>query len=272
MSLSEIGALLLASGLTALLLLFLVALFQIWRSSAPKAGWFSGILFLTAALTLFVVLVINTFATPVTPTPGILITLVCVAGLILGIGLLLLERRKDTFLAANSPSLLFLASIILVGAFAVFIPVLPGQFWPESASVPAATAAIAAEPSMTPTQRPSPTATALPTETPTYTPLPPTLPPTATPTRERYSTRTPTPTPAIPRFCGAVIDYNLNLRPLRSAESEVLAVIPFGSIVDVGGRSTDSEWWFIEYNGEWGWVMSEYITLEPQCEGAPIVP
>lgn len=269
MTLFEVSTVLLAIGIIALVLQFLYAAVQVLFSTAPTAGWINAVLAVIAATTLAAVLVIDAFATPLTPAPVVIVALAAGAGLILGSILLILERRKDNYSAQKSPSVLLMAIFVLLGALTMFIPILPEQFWPAQEMLPTATlttVAVASGPS--PSPQPTVTPTALPTATPTSTQQP-TLWPSATPTRERYSTRTPTPTQPVIRFCGAVVEYNLNLRRDRSLESEILLVIPFGSIVDVGGRSANGEWWFIEYNDEWGWVMGDYITPESLCENAP---
>ncbi len=273
MPVSEVSLYLLVAGLAAFLLHFLFAAGQVARHSAPRAGWINAGLSLLAALSALAALLIDTFIAAEVPGLLAILALTSSAGIILGALLLGFERRRNGFSSAHSPGLLFLALAVLIGALTIFIPILPQQFWPADtlAVQPSpTTSSVAMEPGITPSPRPS--ATSAPTLTVTPSPtLPPTAQPSATATRERYSTRTPTPTPPVERFCGAVVDYNLNLRREASVNADITLVIPFNSIVAVGGRSADSQWWFIEYNDEWGWVMSEYITVEARCEAAPIV-
>lgn len=270
----ETSLYLLIGGVAALLLHFIFAIAQVVRHAAPRASWVNAILALVTALATLAALLIDTFS--LAPVPAILPVLAVTgaAGFILGGLLLIFERRRGGFSASHSPGLLFLAVSVLIGALTIFIPILPQQFWPADtmlAQVVSPTfSSVAVQPSVTPSPRPS--TTLAPSITPTPSPThQPTSEPSPTATRERYSTRTPTPTPPVERVCGAVVDYNLNLRREASTNADIILVIPFSSIVAVGGRDADSEWWFIEYNDEWGWVMSEYITVEALCEAAPIV-
>lgn len=54
---------------------------------------------------------------------------------------------------------------------------------------------------------------------------------------------------------------NLNLRRTPNVQGEVLAPIPSGTILLVLGRTEDSVWLEVSYEGQVGWVASQYVTL-----------
>lgn len=125
------------------------------------------------------------------------------------------------------------------------------------------------------------------TRVPTATPAPPTFTPTATatptltrtpratnsptPTRQPFSTTTPTPTATLGAPCLALVNFNLNVRSLPdSDESEVVTVIPFGTTVTVFGRNEDRSWWFVQYEGEAGWIDGQYVTASVDCTNVAV--
>lgn len=111
---------------------------------------------------------------------------------------------------------------------------------------------------VTPSRTPTATRTERPTETPS-------------PTRERFSTSTPTLTPTLPNPCLASVDFNLNLRSEPDAEaSEVLAVIPFDTVVSVSGTNEDRTWWYVQYEGQAGWVDGEFVSTTAACDDLPV--
>lgn len=261
-----------ALATTALLLLY--GLLQIIRKNAPRSGWPGGILALVAAVFTVVALFVNTFVASGSLAPPALLAVVGVLSSGVGLLLFIVERlRRGTWVEQSSSLLLAGVGLLMVVA-AIFVPLLPGQLMPSQT---VGMSAVSATPTTTPDATATPMATVpTPTLTPeptaTFSPSPTiTILPTATPTRERYSTRTPTPTPQISRYCGAVVDYNLNLRELPELDATVLDVIPYGSIVDVGARNEDASWWFVAYNDQWGWVGGEYITVEARCEFTPVL-
>lgn len=246
------------------------SLFQLFRRSDAGAGWLAALLAAITALSTFAVLIVNTFVTPVQPDP---LAFLMLLGLIqIAVGLLLyrgVERRRATFSPGSSFGLL-MAGVGVLGIVSVlFIPILPGQFRP----LPQASAEIA---TLTPTRRaaetPLPSRTSAPqiSLTPSATT---TASPTATvtPTRERYNTRTPAPTPIIEPFCGAMVAYNLNLRAAPDRGAEALGLIPFDSVIPVGGQNAAGDWWFVLYEDIWGWVDGAYIRLDPDCRNAPVI-
>jgi hypothetical protein len=114
-----------------------------------------------------------------------------------------------------------------------------------------------------PTITPPPTARASATRTPRPTA-------TETATRERFVTRTPTPTPTLPSPCLAQMEYNVNLRAEAATESALLATIPFETVVNVFGRNEETTWWYVEYEGNAGWVSDEFVTVTSSCSKLPV--
>lgn len=137
---------------------------------------------------------------------------------------------------------------------------------------PSATAMVVeATPAPTLTATNQPTNTPIPTET--YTPRP-TDEPTAT--RFAFSTRTPTPTLTPVTPCLASVEYNLRLRTAPNYDSETLAVVPFGTTIELYGRGGASEnggfWWLARYEGVEGWIDGQYMLVSRACESLPISP
>lgn len=119
----------------------------------------------------------------------------------------------------------------------------------------------ATAPAQAPTGTPTPTSTVTPSRTP--------APPTATPTRWQYATRTPTPTATLPAPCLALTLYNLNLRAAPNREAAIQLTIPYNTTVMVYGRTADSGWWFVEYDGQTGWVDGQYVQAATACAALP---
>lgn len=271
MLISEPGGFILLVGLAAFVLQLAAAVLNIFRGFSTKVSWFSGVLALTAALGFLASIVFHVFIQPVTPSPLVVLTGASVFGLVFGLVVFALERRNEAFLSSQSHGLLVLGLAAFTGVLVLFVPVLPSQFWPQESqilaeAVPNTVLPVTIAPSSTPRPSSTPTLVPSPTELPSPTG---TLTPTAT--REPFSTRTPTPTATITGVCSAIVDYNLNLRTVASPESNVISVIPYSTIVDVGGRSHDGEWYFVEYNDQWGWVLAEYVSAEPSCADSPII-
>ncbi len=131
----------------------------------------------------------------------------------------------------------------------------------------------ASTPTATLTATPTPTLTVTPTVTATPTR---TLWATSTPfpTIQRYATRTPLPTPTPITPCLASVEYNLRLRStpqIINAPDNTLLTIPFGTSIDLYGKSADGMWWRTIYAGQEGWVMGEFMLLSAACESLPVV-
>jgi len=118
-------------------------------------------------------------------------------------------------------------------------------------------------PSITPTYTPSRTPTATVTRTPRPTDSP-------TPTRERFSTATPTLTATLPNPCLATANFNVNLRDYPDLEaSNVLLTIPYEASFPIYAPNEEQTWWYGQYEGEAGWISSEYIRLASNCYELP---
>jgi hypothetical protein len=171
------------------------------------------------------------------------------------------------FAAEQSYGLLSVGIGFLMVCAAFLIPILPGQFSAMGASVllPSPTPLAVIE---------TPSATITPHPTQTFPPSPTVLPsatPTPTPTRERFYTSTPLPTPTAAIYCGAIVEYNLNMRAGPRRDADVLLLIPYQSVIAVGGTNRERTWWFVNYNDLWGWVDGQYISLDTDCGQAPVL-
>ncbi len=130
---------------------------------------------------------------------------------------------------------------------------------PDVSFTPTWTATDTREP--TPSRTPSLTRTPRPTETP-Y------------PTIQRFATRTPTATATLVTPCLAQVDYNLRVRSSPeqiNAPDNTLITIPFGTVIDLYGRSEDGLWWFTIYEGVEGWVVGEFMTIGAACDRLPVL-
>lgn len=126
-------------------------------------------------------------------------------------------------------------------------------------------------PTPTPTEPSTPTPTYTPTATMTVTPSRTPRPTeTATPARDRFASRTPSPSPTLPDPCLATVDFNLNVRSAPNATAEVLTVIPFGTAVPLFASNADQTWWYVNYEGQAGWIDGQYITRTAACDRLPV--
>lgn len=250
-------------------LLVILGGLQLARRAEAHAGWLSGLLGLIGSSALLIVLVYHAFVQPVVPDP---VRVLAVWGLVeLAVGglfVMLIERRRETFLPEGSYGLLLAGIGFLTVMASIFVPVLPGQFSPPApALVPTQTASPTWTPRPTLATTLAPTITPNPTLTATMSPRP-----SERPTRVSYQTPTPSATPTVNAICGAVVNYNLNLRRSPSLDAEVLLVIPYETIIAVAARTVDGTWWFVAYDGSWGWVDVNYISLDTDCSNAPVLP
>ncbi len=269
MTLSEVAAGLLLAAVAAPGIFVLNCAWQLRRSDAG-AGWFSGLLSLVAALAVLAVLVVHVFWQAITPDPVVILVIAGLAELGVGGLILAVERRRAAFVAGGSFGMLIGGIGFFTAIMALFVPLLPGQFWPAAAPAPTPTLTMTRTPTVAPSARPAATATGPATPARTAFPTPTALP-TASPTRMPYRSPTPSATPTVVGHCGAVVNYNLNLRAWPSLEAEILHVIPYQTIIQVGGQNRDGTWWFVAYNGIWGWVDGRYISLDTDCATAPML-
>lgn len=246
------------------------------RRPDARAGALSVLVALANVAIALCSLIVDTFLQRLAPFLPLAVLASGIALLVFGVGLFQwVERRRSAFAPDYSYGLLAAGIGTLLITAALFIPILPSQLSPRSQESSLVLASATATTKMLATVVPSltPAATVTATRLPTRTlPAPsPTPSPTATPTRTRYHTRTPVPTLTASVTCEALVNFNLNLRSAPSTGADILTVIPFGSRITVAGRNSDSAWWFVDYNGLWGWVSGEYITVESSCQNIPIL-
>ncbi len=134
-----------------------------------------------------------------------------------------------------------------------------------AAATPAPTATHQPKRQSSPTATSTGTATSRPSVSPT---------PTPSATRFHYSTRTPTPTFTAVTPCLASVEYNLRLRSAPDTGSETLAVIDYGTTVELygkGGASAgDSLWWYAHYDDLEGWLDGQYMIVGSGCDRLPL--
>ncbi|MFZ4826869.1 MAG: endo-1,3-alpha-glucanase family glycosylhydrolase [Phototrophicaceae bacterium] len=66
------------------------------------------------------------------------------------------------------------------------------------------------------------------------------------------------------------LGYNAKFRSAPSTSGTQLAQIPFGTVLEVVGRSSDNAWLQVNYNGGSGWVSLSLGTLSGDLNGLPI--
>jgi uncharacterized protein YraI len=71
--------------------------------------------------------------------------------------------------------------------------------------------------------------------------------------------------------CGAVAEYNINLRAEPALDAPILNVIPYQSVIDIAGRNPAGDWWFAYFEEDWGWLDGRYIRLDTDCSQAPVL-
>lgn len=270
--------LLVVSGIAAALLLALNSLVKT-LARREKIGFLDLLLtFLTTAL-LVLALVFNRLEPDAAlPVAGDIVLVVAGALAVVGVLVLLLELRRPQRLR-GSRGVLALWSGLLAALSVFTIPMLAQTLLvtPTPIAVVGRTAEETAAPpaDVTETATPTPERTAEPTDTPSPRPtLTRTPRPTATATRERFRYNTPTPqpsaTPANP--CIGLVRYNLRLRAAPDHEAETLLTIPYDTTITVYGRSEGSDWWYVIYDNQTGWVDGEFIDVSSSCAGLPVQP
>ncbi len=115
------------------------------------------------------------------------------------------------------------------------------------------------KPTFTPTPLDTPTPIVAPTNTPTPTPLA-TDTPVPTPTPEVPPTATPTNTPETAR---AVINNpTVNVRSGPGTNYSAIGQARNGERYDITGKNAAGNWYQINFNGQSGWVTSQYVIVE----------
>lgn len=260
-------------ALAAPVALLLNGLVQRWRNKAASPGWLSGIMALLTILAGGALVIAATFDRLSIVVLATLFVL-GMAEIIVGLAVwTLIERRLEPPQPAHSFGILTAAVGGLTAVMVLFVPLLPGQF-ALALLTPTPYTTRVVPPSATPTLARSATPTHSPTATPTLTLTPEpsaTQSATPTPTRVRYVTPTPSATPALFPVCGAVAEYNVNLRAEPTLDAAIMNVIPYQSVIDIAGRNPAGDWWFGRFEGDWGWVDGRYITLDTDCPQAPVL-
>ncbi len=270
MSVTSSGVALLLIIAASLVVGLLAAMWRLLRHRESLVGPINGVLALLTGIAAVVVLILHTFVVGEAFTSLDPVVVVAVLGLVelfAGLSLLLIERRMPIFAAERSFGLLSAGIGFLMVCAAFLIPILPGQF--STATVAALlhspTRSVAVE---------APTATLIlrPTLTATW-PPPTSLPDTPTPTstRARFRTLTPLPTPTASVYCGGIVEYNLNMRAGPGRDENVLLLIPYRSIIQIGGTNGERTWWFVNYNDLWGWVDGQYVSVDTDCGQVPVL-
>ncbi|MEL6524156.1 MAG: SH3 domain-containing protein, partial [Chloroflexota bacterium] len=73
-----------------------------------------------------------------------------------------------------------------------------------------------------------------------------------------------TPDPQVDAYVAEVIldaDANLNLRRTPNVDSEVIVQIPSGTFLIVEARTADAEWLQVTFEGEVGWISSQFVSV-----------
>jgi hypothetical protein len=68
------------------------------------------------------------------------------------------------------------------------------------------------------------------------------------------------------------VHYNMRLRDAPGDASNVLATIPFDTVVAVTGRTADNGWLLVNYHGQAGWVATGYGQLSASIDSVPVAP
>lgn len=128
-------------------------------------------------------------------------------------------------------------------------------------------AACQPSPTATPTAAPHPTDTA--TSLPTATPGPTnTTAPTATNVPPTETSAPPSPTPPPPLATTRII---ANVRAGPGAAFAILGKLPRGTTKEILGKSTDSQWWQIDFEGKPGWIAADFTDVRGGTSGVVVI-
>jgi uncharacterized protein YraI len=84
---------------------------------------------------------------------------------------------------------------------------------------------------------------------------------------ENQATPEPTVSPQI------VARYNINLRAEPILDSQLIAVIPFGTTLTPEARLNDGDLWLrVTYNGQTGWLLNSLVKVSGSLDSLPIEP
>lgn len=138
----------------------------------------------------------------------------------------------------------------------IFLTSLCGALFFVTACQPSPTATPTAAPIPLETETPIPTATLEPTETAT-----PTVPP---PTETPLPTATPLPPIATTRII-------VNVRTGPGAGFQLIGKLQRGVAKEILGKSEDSKWWQIDYEGNLGWIPADFTDVRGGTSGVQVV-
>ncbi len=66
------------------------------------------------------------------------------------------------------------------------------------------------------------------------------------------------------------VDYTLRLRAAPDTTSDVLATIPFNTVVSAVGRTSNSQWIQVTYSGVTGWIAARFGRADANISGLPV--
>jgi hypothetical protein len=192
------------------------------------------------------------------------------------------NRAKPALNASQGVMTLSVSGLLLASVFIdpMIVDTLAKSANAKGTAANAETTEVAATSSVTPTEaletqttitvRQESAAIVLNTPLPTITSMPTQAIPDPLPTRFIYTTLAPTATAEEVQICEAVVQHNLNLRSEASAQSDLLATIPFSTVIPVFGRNDDSTWFYIRYSNRFGWVSVQYLIPKADCQNLPV--
>jgi hypothetical protein len=94
---------------------------------------------------------------------------------------------------------------------------------------------------------------------PTRAPLEPTVTPTP------FTFELPTPVPAV---CNGMVMANLNFRVDPTLGADLITVIPAETIINIFDADDSGEWLQTDYQQRRGWVSASVVDLDPECPEA----
>lgn len=68
----------------------------------------------------------------------------------------------------------------------------------------------------------------------------------------------------------ATVDDDLNIREGPGTEFDRIGGVTVGQEFDITGKSSDGEWWQIDFDGQSGWISATYVTAT-NAENVPVV-
>ena len=105
-------------------------------------------------------------------------------------------------------------------------------------------------------------------------PVPPTDEPTLptdTPTSIATATEPPTFTPAPLPITQVIVNQSSNVRSGPGTTYDTIGTATNGETFEVLGTLDDDSWWYVNFNGQEGWIHNSLVTLEGSEEGLKIV-